>query len=245
MSGLRIRLALAAGATVLAAGLLTPVWNTPVAAAAAQAVPVPAPAYDPHANASSETAVFAGGCFWGVQGVFQHVKGVKSAVSGYSGGSRATANYETVSTGTTGHAESVKVTFDPRVVSYGTLLRIYFATVADPTTLNRQGPDHGTQYRTAFFPTNSMQAKVAKAYIAQLGKAGVWNKPIVTRVEPFKGFYPAEGYHQDYLTRHPDAAYIRINDLPKVAALKAAFPTRYRADPVLVNADAKGAAHAG
>jgi peptide-methionine (S)-S-oxide reductase len=171
-----------------------------------------------------------------VQGVFQHVKGVQSAVSGYSGGARGTADYETVSTGTTGHAEAVQVTFDPRVVSYGTLLRIFFAAIADPTTRDYQGPDHGTQYRTAFFPTSPAQAKIATAYIAQLGRTKLWQRPIVTRVEPYKGFFPAEGYHQDYLTLHPDAAYIRINDLPKVAAFKAAFPARYRADPVLVNA---------
>jgi peptide-methionine (S)-S-oxide reductase len=239
MPGLRTRLAVAAGATLLGMGLLLPVWNTPVvvaARAAVRAVPVPAPAFDPPSTAKSETAVFAGGCFWGVQGVFQHVKGVQSAVSGYSGGARGTADYETVSTGKTGHAEAVQVTFDPRVVSYGTLLRIFFAAIADPTTRDYQGPDHGTQYRTAFFPMSPAQAKIATAYIAQLGKTKLWQRPIVTRVEPYKGFFPAEGYHQDYLTLHPDAAYIRINDLPKVAAFKAAFPARYRADPVLVNA---------
>jgi peptide-methionine (S)-S-oxide reductase len=220
--------------------MLVPTWMAPVALAAssaARAVPVPAPAFDPHSTAKSETAVFAGGCFWGVQGVFQHVKGVTSAVSGYSGGAGTTAQYETVSTGRTGHAESVRVTFDPRVVSYGTLLRIYFAAIADPTTLNYQGPDHGTQYRTALFPMTKTQAKVASAYIAQLGKTKLWNDaPIVTRVETYKGFFPAEAYHQDYMTRNPTAAYIRINDLPKVAAFKEAFPARYRPVPVLVNA---------
>ncbi len=201
---------------------------------AEQAVRAPAPALDMPAAATSETAVFAGGCFWGVQGVFQHVKGVRSAVSGYTGGVQGTARYETVSGGDTGHAESVRVTFDPHVVSYGTLLRIYFSVVADPTELNRQGPDSGTQYRSALFPTSDGQRRVAAAYIAQLGKANLWKRPIVTRLERAQGFYPAEAYHQDYLTLNPRAPYIAVNDLPKVAALKALFPAQYRAAPVLV-----------
>ncbi len=201
---------------------------------AEQAVRVPAPAIDAPASAPSETAVFAGGCFWGVQGVFQHVKGVRSAVSGYTGGTQRTAEYETVSGGATGHAEAVRVTFDPRVVSYGTLLRIYFSVVADPTQLNAQGPDSGTQYRSALFPTSDAQRRVAAAYIAQLGKAGIWQRPIVTRLERAQGFYPAEAYHQDYLTLNPRAPYIVANDLPKVAALKAFFPAQFRAAPVLV-----------
>jgi peptide-methionine (S)-S-oxide reductase len=202
--------------------------------AAESVVRAPAPAVTIPSAATSETAVFAGGCFWGVQGVFQHVKGVTSAVSGYAGGAAGTAQYETVSGGDTGHAESVKVTFDPRVVSYGDLLRIYFSVVADPTQLNRQGPDEGTQYRSALFPNSPAQLKVAQAYIAQLGKAKVWTRPIVTRLETAKPFYPAESYHQDYLTLHPTAAYIVYNDIPKVKALKELYPQLWREKPVLV-----------
>ncbi|SDC00380.1 peptide-methionine (S)-S-oxide reductase [Sphingomonas sp. YR710] len=195
---------------------------------------VPAPAVDPADTAPQRVAIFAGGCFWGVQGVFQHVEGVKAAVSGYSGGAKSTAEYETVGSGTTGHAESVQITYDPRVISYGTLLRIYFGVVADPTTLNRQGPDSGTQYRTALFPTTPEQKQVATAYIAQLQGAKIWRSPIVTRVEPFKGFYKAEDYHQDFLTRKPDYPYIVYNDLPKVEALRVAFPSHFRKNAVTV-----------
>jgi peptide-methionine (S)-S-oxide reductase len=210
-------------------------WNRPdLAMAATSAVSIPAPALDTPNPAKSATAVFAGGCFWGVQGVFQHVKGVRSAVSGYSGGARKTAHYDRVGSGDTGHAEAVRISYDPTQISYGTLLRIYFSVVADPTTLNYQGPDHGTQYRTAIFPLSADQKAVAESYIAQLGKSGAWKRPIVTRVESYKGFYPAEDYHQDYLALNPDAFYIRANDLPKVAALKAGFPALYRAKPVLV-----------
>ena len=187
------------------------------------------------ATASSETAVFAGGCFWGVQGVFQHVKGVTGAVSGFTGGAAATASYERVSGGDTGHAESVRVTFDPRVVSYADLLRIYFSVITDPTELNRQGPDEGTQYRSALFPTNAAQQKVAAAYIAQLGKAKLWQRPIVTKIERAQAFFPAEDYHQDYLTLHPNAGYIVVNDMPKVRALKALYPQAWREKPVLVS----------
>jgi peptide-methionine (S)-S-oxide reductase len=198
---------------------------------------VPAPAVDEKTqSAGTESAVFAGGCFWGVQGVFQHVKGVVSAVSGYAGGEASTAQYETVSTGETGHAESVRVTFDPHQVSYGKLLQIYFSVAHDPTELNRQGPDEGTQYRSEIFTANPDQASIAKAYIAQLDGAHAYDQAIVTKVEPLKGFYAAEGYHQDYLTRHPTQPYIAINDLPKVAALKRLFPDQYRSDPVLVGA---------
>jgi len=189
---------------------------------------------EPAGQRTSEVAVLAGGCFWGVQGVFQHVAGVTSAVSGYAGGSEATAHYETVSTGTTGHAESVRIIFDPRRISYGRLLQIYFSVAHDPTDLNRQGPDVGTQYRSAIFPQNEEQARLAAAYIAQLGRAQVFAAPIVTRVEPGKAFYPAEAYQQNYLTENPDSLYIVINDLPKLAALKRGFPTLYRLDPVLV-----------
>lgn len=202
--------------------------------AAETAVHAPAALVTAPATAKSETAVFAGGCFWGVQGVFQHVKGVTSAVSGFTGGRLKGPSYERVSAGDTGHAESVRVTFDPRVVSYADLLRVYFSVVADPTQLNAQGPDVGTQYRSALFPQNAGQARVAEAYLAQLKRAKLWPRPIVTKIEPAAPFYPAEGYHQDYLTLHPDAAYIRYNDLPKLAALKRLYPQMWRDKPVLV-----------
>jgi len=199
---------------------------------------VPAPALDEPAAGTSETVVLAGGCFWGVQGVFQHVKGVTRAVSGYTGGEKGTAEYETVSSGTTGHAESVEVTFDPSKVSYGKILQIYFSVAHDPTELNHQGPDSGTQYRSAIFPTDAEQAKIAKAYIAQLNQARTFDAAIVTKIEPGKTFFRAEGYHQDYLTLHPTQPYIAYNDIPKVEALKRIFPDAYRADPVLVAARA-------
>jgi peptide-methionine (S)-S-oxide reductase len=195
-----------------------------------------APAVDPSSSADTEVAVLAGGCFWGVQGVFQHVEGVRNAVSGYAGGEKGTAEYDRVSSGTTGHAESVQVSFDPRKISYGRILQIYFSVAHDPTELNRQGPDFGTQYRSAIFPMNAEQAAIAKAYIAQLDKAHAFESPIVTRIEPGKTFYPAEAYHQDFLVRHPAYPYIVINDLPKVAALKRLFPDVYRTEPVLVSA---------
>ncbi|HEF4758645.1 TPA: peptide-methionine (S)-S-oxide reductase MsrA [Pseudomonas putida] len=201
---------------------------------AEEAVIIPPPTLDEITQAHSETAVFAGGCFWGVQGVFQHVKGVKSAVSGYAGGAANTAQYERVSSGSTGHAESVEVTFDPSQVSYGTLLQIYFSVAHNPTELNRQGPDTGTQYRSALFTKSSEQQRVAQAYIAQLGAARSFDKPIVTKLESYNGFYPAEEEHQDFLTEHPNHPYIVINDLPKVAALKQLYPDRYQDKPVLV-----------
>jgi peptide-methionine (S)-S-oxide reductase len=195
---------------------------------------IPAPTIDePAGNGHSEVAVLAGGCFWGVQGVFQHVKGVEQAVSGYAGGAKATAEYETVGTGTTGHAESVKITFDPHKISYGKILQIYFSVVQDPTELNRQGPDYGTQYRSTIFPQDAEQARVAKDYIAQLDKAHVFDAKIVTTIEPGKTFYPAEGYHQNFLVRHPDYPYIVINDMPKIANLKRSFPREYREQAVL------------
>ena len=213
--------------------ILTAVAFRAYPAAAARAVP--APAADIAAkDASSAVVVLAGGCFWGVQGVFQHVKGVTSAVSGYAGGDKRTAEYEIVSGGRTGHAESVQVTFDPREISYGRLLQIFFSVVHDPTELNRQGPDTGTQYRSAIFPANAQQADVARAYISQLNDAHAFKKPIVTRVEPDRAFYQAEGYHQDFLTRNPTYPYIAINDMPKIDDLKRVFPDVYRAVPVLV-----------
>jgi peptide-methionine (S)-S-oxide reductase len=177
-----------------------------------------------------ETAVLAGGCFWGMEGVFEHVKGVLDVVSGYAGGKAMTADYETVSTGTTGHAESVRITFDPSQVSYATLLKIYFSVAHDPTELNRQGPDVGPQYRSEVFATNDEQARVARAYIAQLDSAGVFDAPIVTKVSALDAFYPAEAYHQDYMLHHPDQPYIVFNDRPKVEHLKKDFPALYRAE---------------
>src|SRR6185312_14929172 len=189
---------------------------------------------EPAGRAQPEVAVLAGGCFWGVQGVYQHVQGVLDAVSGYTGGSEANAHYELVSTGTTGHAESVQITYDPRRVSYGTLLQIFFSAVHDPTELNRQGPDEGSQYRSAIFPQNAEQARIAAAYIAQLTRTHAFAAPIVTRIEPGHTFYPAEAYHQNYLAYHTRFPYIVINDLPKIASLRQLFPQRYRRDAVLV-----------
>jgi peptide-methionine (S)-S-oxide reductase len=197
--------------------------------AAETVVRTPAPAMREQTTASQETAIFAGGCFWGVQGVFSHVKGVVSATSGYTGGQAANAQYDAVSTGTTGHAESVKVVFDPRQVNYADLLRIYFSVVADPTLVNRQGPDEGSQYRSALFPLDPGQATVAHAYIAQLSAAHVFARPIATRLESQHGFFPAEGYHQDFFARNPDYPYIVINDRPKVDALKKMFPAAWKA----------------
>jgi peptide-methionine (S)-S-oxide reductase len=194
---------------------------------------VPAPATDVPAAAGPQTVVLAGGCFWGVQGVFEHVKGVQRAVAGYAGGKAATAQYETVSTGETGHAESVQVTYDPKQISFGKILQIYFSVVTDPTELNRQGPDEGTQYRSDVFATTPAQMQVAKAYIAQLDAAHAYPAKIVTRVDMLPGFYPAEAYHQDFLENNPDYPYIVVNDLPKVAGLKALFPAQYTEKAVL------------
>lgn len=188
----------------------------------------PAPQITAAATAPREVAYFAGGCFWGVEGVFEHVKGVESAVSGYAGGTAARPDYDSVSTGTTGHAETVKVVFDPRVVRYSDLLRVYFSVVADPTTLNRQGPDSGTQYRSALFPTSPGQVSQARAYIAQLGQQHVFGRPIVTRVEPLRSFTTAEAHHQDFMAKNPAYPYIVVNDRPKVVALRKLFPAQYR-----------------
>jgi peptide-methionine (S)-S-oxide reductase len=200
------------------------------------AAQVPAPLMDEAPRSHLETAVVAGGCFWGVQGVFQHVKGVSEALSGYSGGSRANAHYDMVGTGQTGHAESVRITFDPRVVSYGKILQIYFSVATDPTELNHQGADTGTQYRSTIFAANQEQRKIAQAYIAQLDKAHVFEAPVVTTIEPFRAFYPAEGYHQDFATLHPEDGYIAANDLPKIEALRQYFPALYRPHAKLVGA---------
>ena len=209
------------------------------APAAEAPVTLPPPALDnPRAAGPLQTAVFSGGCFWGVQAVFQHVKGVTRAVSGYAGGDRATADYETVSSGRTGHAESVQITFDPAQISFGQLLTIAFSVVEDPTQLNRQGPDSGTQYRSEVFYADARQKEIATAYIAQLNAAHVFPRPIVTRVDPLQGFYPAEGYHQDYLVNHPMSPYIMYNDQPKVENFRRLFPDQYAERPVLVGAAA-------
>jgi len=213
-------------------------WQTP-ARSAEDAVVIPPPAVDEKAASGTEKAVFAGGCFWGMQGVFQHVKGVSKAVSGYTGGSAENAVYEVVGTGRTGHAESVEITYDPSKVTYGQLLQVYFSVAHNPTQLNYQGPDEGTQYRSTVFAENGEQKKIAESYIAQLDKAKVFGKPIVTTLETGKTFYPAEDYHQDFLTLNPTYPYIVYNDLPKVANLKALFPRLYSEKPVLVLASSK------
>jgi peptide-methionine (S)-S-oxide reductase len=218
-------------AVLVLAGLA--IRNHSAAAEGAHVLPMPAVDLPP-GQETSAVVVLAGGCFWGVQGVFQHVKGVTSAVSGYAGGEKKTADYEAVSTGRTGHAESVQVTYDPRQISYGRLLQIFFSVAHDPTELNRQGPDSGPQYRSAIFSTSAEQAAVAKAYIAQLDLARAFKKPIVTKIDPDRAFYPAEAYHQDYLTRNPRNPYIAFNDLPKIDDLKRVFADLYRPTPVLV-----------
>jgi peptide-methionine (S)-S-oxide reductase len=221
--------AAAIGALAIAAFVAVPTR------AAEEAVVIPAPAADmASAPDGLQTAVIAGGCFWGVQGVFQHTAGVVNAVSGYAGGSQMTATYDQVSTGATGHAESVQIKFDPKKISYGKILQIFFSVTHDPTQLNRQGPDHGTQYRSAIFTTSEEQKKVADAYIAQLNAAKVYGSPIVTKVSALQAFFPAEAYHQDYLTLHPNQPYIAYNDLPKIVNLKKLFAANYIEKPTLV-----------
>jgi peptide-methionine (S)-S-oxide reductase len=224
-----------ANAALMAGALLAAVALAAPRLAAEEARIVPPPAVDEKAGASApEVAVLAGGCFWGVQGVFQHVDGVISAVSGYEGGEKATAHYEMTGSGRTGHAESVRITFDPRKVTYGRVLQVFFSVAHDPTELNYQGPDRGTQYRSAIFPSNDEQDRVAKAYIAQLDQAHAFGAKIVTTIEPGKTFYRAEDYHQDYLAHNPDQPYIAYYDMPKIANLKRLFPDLYRPEPVLV-----------
>lgn len=203
-------------------------------AAQERPVVIPPPAATMSETGASKKAVFAGGCFWGVQGVFQRVEGVTMAVSGYSGGSAETATYELSSTGTSGHAETVEITYDPAVISYGELLQIYFSVAHNPTQLNYQGPDRGTQYRSTIFAVDEQQAEFARAYIAQLDETGLFEGPIVTTIEPFEAFYPAEQYHQDFLTLNPTWPYILMHDLPKIEALRDIFPEHFRAKPVLV-----------
>jgi peptide-methionine (S)-S-oxide reductase len=222
-------LAIFGAATALAASLA-------FLPASAQESPhlVPPPATDAtSAAAGAQTAVLSGGCFWGVQGVFEHVKGVTRVLAGYSGGAKSTADYETVSTGTTGHAESVQITYDPQKISYGKILQIFFSVVLDPTMKNAQGPDEGTQYRSEIFFATPEQQKTASAYIAQLDAAHAFQAPIATRIDALHGFYPAEAYHQDFLENHPDHPYIVFNDMPKVEALKTIFPQDFSAQPRL------------
>lgn len=217
-----------AGGFVL--GLIATLMLIPGVSHAECVVRAPVPAIDAVPTRKLETALFAGGCFWGVEGVFSHVKGVHLARSGYAGGPRgATTDYEKVSTGRTGFAEAVSVTYDPEVVSYGTLMRIFFSVIADPTTLNYQGPDHGAQYRSALFPLSKSQARAASAYLTQLGKSGLWDDPIVTKLERFTGFVLAEPEHQDFMEKNPRHPYILRWDVPKVKALKEMYPQMYQA----------------
>jgi peptide-methionine (S)-S-oxide reductase len=211
-------------------------WRSPLFGAEAPVIVAPPAVDNPKAAGSPQTAVLAGGCFWGVQGVFEHVRGVQKVVAGYAGGDRSTAQYETVSSGTTGHAESVKITFDPAAISYGQILQIAFSVVHDPTQLNRQGPDVGTQYRSSIFYVDETQKRIAEAYISQLDSSHAFPRPIVTRVDPLKGFYAAEDYHQDYLYHNPSAPYIAMYDIPKVENFKHLFPELYSGRPVLASA---------
>ncbi|TBR38922.1 MULTISPECIES: peptide-methionine (S)-S-oxide reductase MsrA [Dyella] len=221
----------------LAAALTLALLNACSSPAQAADGALPAPRVDDALAAThgEATAVFAGGCFWGVESVFDHVKGVRKAWSGYAGGQASTAHYDAVSDGDTGHAESVKVVYDPAQVTYGQLLQVFFSVATDPTELNRQGPDVGTQYRSAVFYGSDEQKRIATAYIEQLTKAHAFSDPIVTQVVPLQGFYKAEDYHQDYARQHPDQPYILINDAPKVARLKSWFPSMYRAEATVVS----------
>jgi peptide-methionine (S)-S-oxide reductase len=223
---------LAVAALLLIAGVLGQ-WH--VHAGERAAVVAPAALDNPKAAGPAQTVVLAGGCFWGVQGVFEHVRGVRRVVAGYAGGAKSTAEYETVSSGTTGHAESVQISFDPAQISFGEILQVFFSVVHDPTQLNRQGPDTGTQYRSEIFYSDATQKQIADAYIAQLSQAQVFPRPIVTRVDGLTGFYPAEDYHQDFLTHHPNYPYIVYNDLPKIENFKRLFPAYYVGQPVLVS----------
>jgi peptide-methionine (S)-S-oxide reductase len=228
MRGSRLLMAVFALGSIGAA-----LWRSPLYGAESPVVIAPPALDNPKEPGTSQTAVIAGGCFWGVQGVFEHVRGVQRVVAGYAGGDRSTAHYETVSTGTTGHAESVKITFDPAVVSYGQILQVAFSVVYDPTQLNRQGHDVGTQYRSAIFYTDDTQRQIAEAYISQLDKSHAFPRPIVTRVDPLEGFFAAEDYHQDYLIHNPNTPYIAIYDIPKIENLKRTFAELYSARPVL------------
>jgi peptide-methionine (S)-S-oxide reductase len=216
-----------------AAALL--LWHSPLFGAEPPVIIAPPSVDNPKAAGPLQTAVLAGGCFWGVQGVFEHARGVKKVIAGYAGGEKATAQYETVSSGATGHAESVQITFDPAAISYGQILQIAFSVVHDPTQLNRQTPDVGTQYRSPIFYADDTQKKIATAYIAQLESAHAFPRPIVTRVDPLKGFYPAEDYHQDYLIHNPSQPYIAFYDIPKIENFRRTFPELYSGAPVLAH----------
>jgi peptide-methionine (S)-S-oxide reductase len=231
MSLLKLRSPLSLAVLSLAAIALT-LWRAPLFGAEAAVALAPPQIDNPKAPGPPQTAVLAGGCFWGMQGVFQHVRGVRKVVAGYAGGDRSTAQYETVSSGTTGHAESVKITFDPAEVSFGQILQIAFSVVLDPTQLNRQGNDIGTQYRSVVFYADEGQKRIAEQYISQLDRSRAFARPIVTRVDPLKGFYAAEDYHQDFLIHHPDNSYIAFVDMPKVENFKRTFPELYNARPV-------------
>jgi peptide-methionine (S)-S-oxide reductase len=222
------------GALTAAALAVTALVASPLLAAE-EAVVIPAPANEVESATGMQTAVLAGGCFWGVQGVFQHTAGIANVVSGYSGGEKSTATYNSISSGTTGHAEAVEIKYDPKQISYGKILQIFFSVAHDPTQLNRQGPDSGTQYRSEIFATTADQKKIADSYVAQLNDAKVYPKPIVTKISSLKAFYPAEAYHQDYLTLHPNQPYIAINDIPKVENLKKLFGQNYIEKPTLVS----------
>lgn len=226
----RLSLVAAVGALAVTTALTAP------SLASEEAVVIPAPSTDARAADGMQTAVIAGGCFWGVQGVYQHTNGVISAVSGYAGGNKSMANYNAVSSGSTGHAEAVEIKYDPKKISYGKILQIYFSVAHDPTQLNRQGPDVGTQYRSEIFATTPEQKTVAESYIAQLNAAKVYKKPIATKLGMLQAFYPAEAYHQDYLTLHPNQPYIVYNDLPKIENLKKIFAENFIEKPTLVNA---------
>jgi peptide-methionine (S)-S-oxide reductase len=224
---------IAALIAVVAMGVV--LLRSPLFGAEAVVLIAPPAVDNPKSPGPLQTAVLAGGCFWGVQGVFEHVRGVQKVMAGYAGGDKSTAQYETVSSGGTGHAESVKITFDPAAISFGQILQIAFSVVHDPTQLNRQGPDVGTQYRSAIFYADEDQRRVAQAYIAQLDQAHSFARPIVTRVEPLKGFYAAEDYHQDYLIHNPTNPYIALYDIPKVENFKRTFPELYSGRPVLAH----------
>jgi peptide-methionine (S)-S-oxide reductase len=208
-------------------------WHSPLFGAEAPVIIAPPAVDNPKAAGPAQTAVLAGGCFWGVQGVFEHVRGVKKVVAGYAGGDRSTAKYDTVSAGGTGHAESVKITFDPAAISYGQILQIAFSVVHDPTQLDRQGPDVGTQYRSAIFYADDNQKRIAQAYISQLDQSHAFARPIATHVDPLRGFYDAENYHQDYLIHNPTQPYIAAYDLPKIENFRRTFPELYSGSPVL------------
>ena len=226
-----LRLAAIVGA--MAAGAV--LWHAPLFGAEAPVIIAPPLVDNPKADGPAQTAVLSAGCFWGVQGVFEHVRGVKNVIAGYAGGERSTAQYETVNSGTTGHAESVRITFDPAAISYGQILQIAFSVVHDPTQLNRQAPDVGTQYRSAIFYADENQKRIAESYIAQLDQSHAYARPIVTRVDPLKGFYPAEEYHQDYLIHNPTQPYIAMYDVPKIQNFKRTFPELYSGQPVLAH----------